>query len=269
MIGWEHEIRELSTDAVLDFYRRWYHPANAVLVVAGDVNPDDVRQFAEQTYGLIAARPVPAHLDLIEPPQKGARRVVLADERVRQPAWSRSYLAPSVLTAGSEHTHALQVLAEIVGGGATSLLYRDLVLGTQSAVSASAWYDPNRRGPSRFVVAASPWPGVEIDAIEDAIDAILGQLLVSGVEDSEVERAKRRMLAESVYARDSLTAGAHLLGEAVTLGIGVDAVERWPERIAAITKAEVDAAARAVLVDRQSVTSVLLPKPLKLAGAGQ
>jgi zinc protease len=269
VIGWEQEVRGLSAEQVLAFYRRWYHPSNAVLVVAGDVTADEVRQLAERTYGRIGAQPVPAHLALAEPPQRAARRVVLADERVRQPAWNRGYLAPGALTAGAEHAPALEVLAEILGGGPTSRLYRELVLGKQLAVSAGASYDPTRRGPSRFVVAASPRPGIDVGEIESAVGGILAQLLSGGVDAAEIERAKRRMLAEAVYARDSLTTGAQLLGEAVAVGVGVGAVEQWPERIRAVSKADIDAAARAVLVDGQSVTSLLLPKPEARAGAGQ
>ncbi|MCU0838264.1 MAG: insulinase family protein [Rhodospirillales bacterium] len=269
IIGWEHEIRGLTPEAIRAFYQRWYHPANAVLVVAGDIAADEVRVLAERTYGRIAAKPVPAHVELVEPPQRAARRLALADERVRQPAWNRGYLAPGYRTAGAEHAHALQLLAEILGGGRTSRLYRELVQDAELAVSASAGYDPMRRGASRFVVAAAPRPGIAVETIEAAVETSLARLLADGVDEAEIERAKRRMLAEAVYARDSLTTGARLLGEAAAVGAGIDAVEQWPERIAAVTKADIDAAARAVLTAGQSVTAVLLPRPGSVAEAGQ
>jgi zinc protease len=269
VIGWEHEIRALTTEAVLTFYRTWYHPSNAILVVAGDVTPSEVRRLAEDTYGRLPPQAVPRPLDLGEPEQSVARRVVMQDERVRQPAWSRSYLAPSLLTPGREDAHALQVFAELLGGGPTSRLYRRLVVEQQIAVSAWASYDAMRRGPSRFLVGASPRPGVNAATLQTAVDEVIGAVLAGGVEETEIDRAKRRLLAEAVYARDSLTRGAQLFGEAAAIGAGVAAVEEWPEKIAAIARADVEKVARRVLVLERSVTAVLEPRPAAAAEASQ
>ena len=194
------------------------------------------------------------------PRQKAKRRVTLRDSRVRQPSWSRTVLAPSYKTGETEHAHSLEVLAQILGGGATSRIYRSLVVDGKLAVSAGAYYDADSLGPSRFSFYASPRPGVTMEAIEAAMDALVEKLLSDGVSDEEVARAKKHMLASAVYARDSLRTGARVLGSALAAGRTVEDVETWPERIGAVDAARVNAAARAVIEAERSVTSLLLPE---------
>ena len=260
IIGWEHEIRAIELDDVLQFYRRWYTPKNAVLVVAGDITAEKLRPLAERTYGRIPAAGATPRKRPGEPPQKAKRRVTLRDSRVRQPSWSRTVLAPSYKTGETEHAHSLEVLAQILGGGATSRIYRSLVVDGKLAVSAGAYYDADSLGPSRFSFYASPRPGVTMEAIEAAMDALVEKLLSDGVSDEEVARAKKHMLASAVYARDSLRTGARVLGSALAAGRTVEDVETWPERIGAVDAARVNAAARAVIEAERSVTSLLLPE---------
>jgi zinc protease len=260
VIGWEHEIRDLELDEVRDFYRRWYTPANAILVVAGDVDVDAVRELAKSTYGTIGAEPPPPRRTLTEPPPVGARRISLADPRVTQPSWDRRYLAPSYRSGAAEHAYPLEVLAEVLGGS-TGRLYRDLVVDRGLAVSAGAGYDPAHRGPTAFTVYASPRPGTDLAAIEAAVDRVLAAIVADAGERSidgdELERAKRRLIAESVYARDSLSTGAHILGEALSIGQTIDEVESWPKAIAAVTRNQVIAAAEFVLRPDRAVTALL------------
>ena len=260
IIGWEHEIRAIELDDVLRFYRRWYAPNNAVLVVAGDITADKLRPLAERTYGRIPAPPATRRMRPGEPPQKAKRRVTLRDSRVRQPSWSRSVLAPSYTAGETEHAHALEVLAEILGGGATSRVYRSLVVEGKLAVSAGVYYNADAMGPSRFVFHASPRPGVTMEAIEAAMDALVEKLHRDGVSDEEVARAKNHMRAEAVYARDSLRTGARVLGSALAAGRTVEDVETWPERIGDVDAARVNDAARAVIEAERSVTALLLPE---------
>ncbi|MGF1641527.1 MAG: M16 family metallopeptidase [Rhodospirillales bacterium] len=237
LIGWEHEIRDLGTEDVLAFYRQWYAPNNAILVVAGDITAAELKPLAEKHYGAIPAAAAVTRLIPAEPPHHAARRITLADPRVRQPAWQRSYLAPSYRDGASEHAEPLQVLARILGGGATSRLYRRLVVEDGLAVSAGAWYDASRRGPAPFVLYASPRPGVAMADIEQAMTAAIDDLRRDGIDEDELARVKPRMLADAVYARDSLGAGARALGQALAIGLDVADVEAWPERIRAVTKA--------------------------------
>lgn len=261
VIGWEHEIAQLDTESALAFYRRWYAPNNAVLIVAGDISAAEVRPLAEKYYGAVPRSPVPERTRIAEPPHAAERRATLESARVAQPSLSIYYLAPSHNSDGSEHAYALQVLDEIVGGGTTSRLYRALVVDQALAASAGSGYDATAFDLSTFRFYVSPRPGTDMAKAEAALRAEIARLLDSGVTAAEVARAKKRMVAEAVYARDSLSAAPYIFGQALTTGNSVEDVEAWPERIEAVTAEQVNAAARAVLRAEQSVTGVLLPKP--------
>ena len=258
IIGWEHEVRGLTIADLMSFYRRWYVPNNAILVVAGDITAEKLRPLAEKTYGRIPAAPALTRARPGEPPHRTARRVTLKDSRVRQPSWSRTFLAPSYTEGATENAYALQVLAEILGG-ATGPLYRSLVVEQKLAVSAGAFFDPNRLGPGTFGFYASPRPGVSMEKLEAAMEAELARIVDKGVTEEEARRAKGRLQAEAVYARDSLGTGARVLGGALAIGLTVEDVESWPERIGAVTVPEINAAAGDVLGQAASVTALLLP----------
>ena len=260
IIGWEHEIRALTTEQALAFYRRHYAPNNAILVVSGDITAAELRPLAETYYGAIPPREIAPRARPQEPPQRAARRLEMRDGRVRQAEWNRSYLAPSQSAGASEHAYALQVLAEILGGSTTSRLYRALVVERKVAASAGAWYDDVSLDLTRFGVYATPSPGIDVAALEAAVDGEIDRLLSDGVSAEEVERIKRRMIAGTTYARDSLYVAARTFGSALTAGLTVEDVEAWPDRIAAVTAEQVNAAARAVLRPETSVTGVLLPE---------
>ena len=129
------------------------------------------------------------------------------------------------------------------------------------ATSAGAYYGAGRLGPSSFTVFASPRPGIDVDALQKAVEEQLKQLLEDGVTDDEAGRAKSRMQSNAIYARDSLRAGGRVLGSALAAGRTIEDAEAWPERIGAVTVEEINAAARAVLRDERSVTGRLLPEP--------
>ena len=259
VIGWAHEIAVLTTEDALAFYGRHYAPGNAILVVSGDITAAELRPLAERTYGAIPARDVAPRARPQEPVQRAARRVEFKDARVRQPEWSRTHLAPSYTAGASEHAYPLQVLAELLGGGATSRLYRSLVVEQKVAASAGSWYRATSLDLTRFGFYASPSRGVAVAALEAAFDAEIANLLDGGVRAEEVARVTARMVRESVYARDNLGVAARIFGAALASGLTVDDVEAWPERIAAVTAEQVNAAARAVLVPETSVTGILLP----------
>jgi zinc protease len=261
IIGWEHEIRALTTAAALAFYRRWYAPNNAILVVAGDVTAAEVRPLAETYYGPLAAADIPERRRVEEPPQNAARAVTLESPRVRQPSVSISYLAPSDSRGDSRHADALQVLDTILGSGTTSRLYRALVVEQGLAASAGSGYSSDSLDLTTFSFSASPRVGVEMADLEAALRAEIARVLAEGVSEQEVARAKRRLTASAVYARDSLSTGARVFGTALTTGQSVEQVESWPERIEAVTADQINEAAKAVLRDPQSVTAYLLPEP--------
>lgn len=258
IIGWEHEVSALERPEVLDFYKQWYAPNNAILIVAGDVTAEEVRPLAEKYYGAIPPAPDVPRITLQDPPQKTARRVTLRDERVRQPEWDRTYVVPSYRMGPSADVYALEVLSRILGDGPTSRFYRQMVMDGGLATSAGAWYDPSKRGPARLTLYASPRPGVSLEQIENAMESVLRDVIRDGVTDEEVERAKHGMVADVVYARDSLSTGARVLGEALAIGQSIEDVEEWPERIQSVTKAQIDDVALRVFDGDHSVTALLL-----------
>jgi len=260
IIGWEDEIRALTLDDITSFYRQWYTPNNAVLVVAGDVEVDQVKRLAEKHYGPIPARPLPERVAWIEPAQRADRNLVYRDVRVRQPGWSRRFKAPSHLFGESQHAYPLQVLSEILSGGATTRLYRTLVVEQGIATNAGSWYRSGGRGPSSFGFYASPVQGGDLDTVEAAMNREIEKLIADGVSQEEVDAAILRLQDAAVFARDSLRGPAQLFGSALVVGRTIADVEEWPDRIGRVTADDVNRAIEAVFADRPSTTAKLLPQ---------
>ncbi len=267
VIGWMHEIESYSRADAEAFHAHWYHPGNAILIVVGDVDGDEVRPLAEATYGQVPAGPVRSRERLAEPPPQVARRLVLEDPRASQPSVSRAYLAPSQRQVGWETAHALDLFSEILGGGSTSRLYRELVVERGLAANAGAFYRGTSFDDTAFRLFAVPRQGVELAELEAAMDEVLRRTLDEGVTELEVERARKRMQAEAVYARDSLGGAARIIGSALTAGLEIDDVERWAERVGTMTVAGVNEAARAVLLPERSVTGWLRAPEVPAAAA--
>ncbi|WP_193367261.1 M16 family metallopeptidase [Pelagibius marinus] len=261
IIGWDHEIEQLSTEAAVAFYDKWYAPNNAILIVAGDVDPAEVRALAETYYGVIPAKDVPERERVVEPPQNAPRQVKLESPRVRQPQVQVSYLAPSYRQAENNDAYALQVLSEVIGGGATARLYSRLVVEQGIAGSAGAGYNPTNYDYSTFTFYVAPRPGGEVAPLEEALRAQIAELLANGVSEEEVTAAKKRLVAGAVFARDNLATAPRVIGAALTTGGSLEDIEAWPERIDEVTAADVNRAMKGVLRDEQSVTSYLLPEP--------
>lgn len=256
IIGWVHEVETLDKEHVLAFYRRWYAPENAVLVVAGDISASELRPLAERTYGRIPGRRPPDRVVLSEPDVQTNREIQLRDPRVRQPSWIRSWLAPSYGTNSGADPYVLQVLEEALSGGSTSLFYRSIVVEQALAVTAGLHYDPNRRGPSIMLAYASPRQGVSLDQLQDAMSALIDGIVQGGVDEDEVIRAKRRLAADAIYARDQFSTAARILGQSLAIGRSVEDVEVWPECIAAVTPEQVNEMVR-ILFAKPTVTSRL------------
>ncbi len=260
IIGWEHEIAGLGRDDALAYYRRFYTPENAVLVVAGDVTGAEVRRLAEATYGAIPARgQAPARARPQEPPLRAHRLLTLADPKVEQPGLTRIYVVPSYATAGPGEAEALETLAHLLGGGPTSLLYRRLVMEEKIAVAAGAYYMGAALDDTRFWIYALPAPGTSLEALDAAIGRLLDEARAKGFAAPDLERAKTRLVADALYAQDSQAAMARWVGASLTTGSTLADVQAWPGRIEAVT-AEAVRAALARLDPRRGVTGHLLPE---------
>jgi zinc protease len=261
IIGWMAEVSKLTREDALAYYRIHYTPRNAIVVVAGDVTPEEVRALADKHYAPLqnTADPGP-RVRTPEPEPIAARRVQLVDARAATPVIQRTYLAPSYTTAGPGEAEALEVLAQVLGGGATSRLYRSLVVQSKSAVAAGASYSGDGLDSGTFVVYAVPAAGGKVDGVESELDAILAEIAADGVSDDELERSRNRLIASTVYSLDSQFQLAYMFGVALTNNRTVEDVVGWSERIEAVTGEAVKAAAGKVLRIERSVTGILLPE---------
>jgi len=260
IIGWNHEILALDRTTALDFYRRYYTPNNAILVVAGDASPEEVRRLAEETYGKIQARPEAVRAARpLEPPSVGPRTVTVRDEKVPEPQLQTAYVVPSKVTAEPGEAEALSLLAEILGGGATSRFYDRLVRGDGAATYAGAHYLSNGVDDTRFVVYGLPKPGIEPSDLEQRMQAQIADLQENGVTDEELARAKRSALAQAIYSLDNQVQLANIVGQALTIGLSLDDVQTRPARIQAVTAADVQRMAQKYLRPEAAVTGYLEP----------
>src|SRR3984957_4146432 len=259
VIGWRHEIEQLTRADALAFYRRFYTPHNAVVVIAGDVTADEVKADAEATYGKVAIRTQIAPRNRPkEPVQEAPRTVTLADSRVEQPSVTRDYLVPSDSTAKPGESEALDVLAHVIGSGTNSRLYRTLVVDKGIALNAGAYYSGTALDYGKFGVYGAPKPGVSLHQVEDGIDAVLADVIAHGITAEELDRAKTRLIADAVYAQDNQATLARWYGAAIACGQTVAMVKAWPDQIRAVTADAVQAAAKQWLDRRHSVTGYLV-----------
>jgi zinc protease len=257
IIGWMHEIEDLGREDALAYYRRFYTPANAVLVVAGDVTAEEVRALAERTYGAVPAAEKPERRRPREPEARASRRVVLADPKVEQPSLQRAWLVPSYTTGQPGEAEALDLLAQIIGAPSTGRLHRRLVIDRRVAVATGAWYQGSALDETRFMIWAMPHPGLSLDTLEDEVDSVVAEIVDGGIDAQELARAKTRLVADTVYAQDSQASLARIYGSALTTGGTVASVATWPADIEAVTAEQVrEAAAR--LDRRRAVTGFLL-----------
>jgi zinc protease len=260
VIGWHHEIEKLDREDALAFYRRFYAPNNAILVIAGDVDARDIRPMVERAFGGVPAQPaIPAQrIRPQEPVPVAPRTVTLSDSRVEQPGIRRYYLVPSATTAAAGESPALDVLAQLMGGGSNSYLYRALVIDRPLAVSASAGYQGTSLDPTQFTISASPKPGVEFAQVEQAIDEVIADIAENPVHAEDLERVKTQLIAGAIYAQDNQAVLARWYGGALTTGLSIEDIRSWPDRIRAVTAEQVRAAAQKWLDKKRSVTGYLI-----------
>ena len=259
VIGWEHEIETLDRTDAFNYYQRFYTPENAILIVAGDVDPQATIALAEQVYGPIEPFGVPPKRHRPREPRPTThRQVSLVDEKVEQPRYQRLHLVPSYRTGEPGEAEALEVLAFLLGGGQTSVLFKTLVMQDKLAVAAGTHYMGTSLDETRFLFYAIPAPGVSLETIDAAIEAVLGRIADVGFDAADLTRAKTRLVAEAIYARDSQMTLANWYGASLTTGLTLDDIAAWPDRIEAVTADDVRAVAR-YLDRKRGVSGYLLP----------
>ncbi len=259
VIGWMHEIEDLTLDAALDFYGEHYAPNNAILIVAGDVTLDEVEALARKHYAQVPADPDLAARERMQvAPQHAVRRVEYTDPRVQNPYVIRTYLAEPRRPGDQDEAAALAVLAEALGSGITSVLAQDLRVEEDFALDVGAYYGDLALGRSTFGVYVTPNPGITLAEAEARMDQVIANFLATGLDSQRLERIKTRLRAAEIYARDNLGERARQIGAAMTAGLGVEDVRAWPEALAAVTAGDVMAAAHKVFRPEAAVTGWLL-----------
>ena len=262
VIGWRSEMEALSRQDALDFYQANYAPNNAILIVAGDVDPAQVKALAETHYGVIPPSDRITPRDRAqEPPQLAARRLQMSDPRVAQPYVVRTYLAPEANAGDQKEAAALTVLAELLGGNpSTSVMARSMMFDKPLATYVSAQYDAISLDPTTFGLIVVPAEGVTLEAAEKAMDETLATFLTEGVDKAEFDRIQAQLRAKQIYDEDNTQGAAHRYGMALASGLTVQDVADWPRVLAEVTPDEVMAAAEKVLDLRRSVTGWLQPE---------
>ncbi|BCG95278.1 M16 family metallopeptidase [Mesorhizobium sp. 131-2-1] len=261
VIGWMQEMEQLNRTDAIAFYDKYYRPNNAVLVVAGDVEPDTVKALAEKTYGKVARGPdLPPRIRPVEPEQNTKRTVTLTDARVSVPSFSTQWVVPSYHTARPGEAEALDLLAEILGGGNRSRLYQQLVVKQGIAAEAGAFFQGTMLDATNFTVFAAPRGDARLADVEAAVDAEVARIARDGVTDDELEKAKQRYVRSMIFARDKQDDMANMYGATLATGGNARDVQEWPDRIRKVTADEVKTVAARYLVLDHSTTGYLLPQ---------
>lgn len=258
VIGWMDEVEQLTLPDAVSFYERYYAPNNAILIVAGDVTPDEVRALAEEHYGpLEPTEDLPERVRPQEPPQLAERRLTYEDPRVAQPYVIRTYLAPERDAGSQDEAAALTLLAEILGGGQTSELASRLQFGTGEALHVAAFYNGTSYDDTTFGLVVVPAPGTSLEEAEAALDRELESFVEDGVDADQLARIKTQIRADEIYEQDSVRSIADRYGRALTSGLTVEDVQAWPRVLEAVTAEEIVAAAEEALDRDRAVTGYL------------
>ncbi|MXQ08579.1 insulinase family protein [Alphaproteobacteria bacterium GH1-50] len=264
IIGWKHEAEALTLEDAQEFYEAHYGPNNAILIVAGDVEPEEVLRLAEQYYGVIPPNPniVVPRQRVEEPPQLAERRIIYEDPRIANPYVIRTYMAPERDPGAQEEAAALTLLAEVLGGsGTTSVLAEKLQFETQQALYTSAFYSGQSLDDTNFGLVILPADGFSLEQAEEALDGAVAEFLEEGVDPEALDRIKMQIRASQIYAEDDISGLARRYGSALTSGLTVEDVQAWPDILDAVTGEDIIAAARRVFDRRNAVTGWAMPAP--------
>lgn len=263
VIGWVHEIEALQWDEIKAFYDIYYAPNNAIVVVSGDVDAEDVYKIAQETYGLAKAEDVPKRIRTQSPPFIASTRVTLEHETIKQPTYQRIYRVPSH-RQNPQKALALQVLEEIMAGGSSSRLYKKLVVESKTATDVSLSYSPNSWDDSTLSISVVAPTANALEKSQAILDQVLTTLIDGGITDQELTDAVQRMQADAVFALDSVSGPAMIVGYNLITGATLDDIEYWPYRIETVTKEQVQDVAQTYLNPQKPhqhppVEGVLLP----------
>lgn len=265
VIGWFNEIDTLDEGPLRKFYKKWYGPNNAIMVVSGDMTAEELKPLAEKYYGHIPPLDtVPERNWTNVPPLIATPKLVMENDRIEQPMYRRMFRVPSH-RQNKEESNALAVLEDILGGGVSARLYKNIVVRDKLATSVSFSYYGTAWSDSLLYIGASPKDGVSMTEIESAIEKEVLDVIENGVTEEELKISKQRMIDSAVFARDSLRGPAMIVGRALITGATLDDIEYWPKHVNAVTAEQVQQVAAKYLDHRDYgrrpyVTGHILPK---------
>jgi zinc protease len=266
IVGWMSDLQAMTPDDARAFYQRWYTPANAVVIVAGDVDPERVRALAEKHYGHLPTRALAPRKPQQEPPQKGLRRVELKAPATQSHV-ALAFKVPQLasIDASPEHDDALAltVLAAVLDGYSGARLDKALAQGPgRLADSVGAGHGLMGRGPQFFMLEGVPAPGVPPEALEAALRAQIQKIAEEGVSEAELRRVKAQWVASEVYKLDSVFNQARELGVAWSLGWSPESQDQLIGRLRQVSAAQVRAVAQKYFGDDDLTVAILRPQPL-------
>ena len=262
VVGWMNDLENMRVDDARDWYRRWYAPNNATLVVVGDVSAQEVMREAQRTFGPIPARTLPVRKALLEPSQKGIRRVTLKAP-AELPYLIMAWHVPGLEDVnGDRDAYALWMLVALLDGGDAARLPRELVRESRVAVSASATYDAINRGPALFTLRAGPSRGRTVQETEAALREQLRRIAQDGVGEDELARVRAQVVANQVYQLDSMINQAMQIGLLDNAGLPPDSTQTQVKRLQEVTAAQVQDVVRRYFVDDNLTVAVLDSQPI-------
>jgi zinc protease len=266
VVGWMNDLENMRLSDARAWYDTWYAPNNAVLVVSGDVQPEQVFALAEKHFGPIPSKSLPIRKPQSEPDQTGMKRVIVKAP-ARMPTIAMAYHAPALHDIEKDwEPYALSILAGVLDGHPAARLEREMVSETRVAHSVSADYDGIRRGPGAFYVNVTPAQGKSVDDVEKVWREQLELLITGGVSEDELQRVKAQVIASQVYSQDSVFSQASQIGRMRSLGLPHDAASVMTEKLRKVTPDQVQAVARKYLVDDKLTIAILDPQPMAAVG---
>lgn len=262
VIGWMNDLENMTVDDARDWYRTWYVPNNATLVIAGDVNAKEIFALAQRYYGRIPAGKLPPRKRYTESPQRGIKRLVVKAP-AELPHLVMGWHAPTLRDVENDwQPYALSVLAGVLDGNESARLNRVLVREKQIATSIGVGYDQTGRGPALFILEATPAPGKTVQELEAALREQLALIVRDGVSEEELQRVRAQVTAAEVYKLDSVFYQAMQIGQMESIGLSHRDLPVMLQKLQTVTAKQVQQVAREILQDDQLTVAVLDPQPL-------
>jgi len=258
IIGWEHEIKNLSLNDVMEFYEKFYAPNNAIIVICGDVNFDEVVRVAKKYFGSIIPSKIDERSWTNEPTQHAPRGVILKSENTAIPVFKRHYLVPTY-TKSKKEALALEVFTEMFGNSSTGMLFEEFVKNKKLARSASAYYHPDGFGDTSFIISIVPRKEVTLNDIESHLDKYLHEIEKKIVSSDELQKVKKRLVNETIFAQDSLYMGMRIFGSSLSTGYSLKDIINWSDDIEKVSISDLQNILLKTFDLNKSVTGYLLP----------